>query len=354
MKCSVIMRLGGLLWVLGLFISPHQANAQASLQWAQVESLRNRVDLIPQGRSARPAQISDVMGVGDALRTAQAARAELRFNEGSLARIGERAVFRFSPNTRNFRLSNGTVLLLIPAGRGRSTIQTPNTVTGIQGSALFVRVDLETNSTLIGALTDNPAGPMMVYNQDGSQQHPLNAGEMVRVEGNQITHFYRFDLQRFYDTSSLVKGLNLTDPNIDPNSSDPTAVVQAETSEALAEQEPVTGEDVIENPDFIGLTDVEGGAATLAETVPFPNLPPMLWESPTGVEPGFTLGQPNNPSYRPDVPSGLPSQTGHPSPPSSGNGSGGSVPPTSTGGGPDDQPVIVDTPTLLPPPTTDD
>ena len=220
MMCRPIARISGLLWALSLLITPHQAKAQESLQWAQVESLRNQVELIPQGQSARPARISDFMAVGDALRTARASRAELRFNEGSLARIGERAVFRFSPNTRNFRLSNGTVLLLIPAGRGRSTIQTPNTVTGIQGSALFVRVDLETNTTLIGALTNNPAGPMIVYNQDGSQQHPLNAGEMLVVEGDQITRLYQFDLQRFYDTSTLVEGLNLTDPSVDPNADD--------------------------------------------------------------------------------------------------------------------------------------
>ncbi|MCG8367800.1 MAG: FecR family protein [Pseudanabaenales cyanobacterium] len=334
MMRSAIARLSGLIGAIALLLTPHPAKAQVALIWARVESLRNRVELIPQGRPGRPAQVSDLMEVGDALRTAQAARAEIRFNEGSLARIGERAIFRFIPNTRNFRLSNGTLLLLIPMGRGRSTIQTPNTVTGIQGSALFVRVDLETDTTLIGALTNNPAGPMMVYNPDGSQQQPLYAGEMVVVEGNQITHLYQFDLKTFYETSSIVAGLNLTQPDFDPNAADPIAVVQSETSEALASQKPLTGEGVIENPDFVRLTNADITAAnfveTLSENFQFPTLPPEFGNGPlNGVSPlessGLTEGQPTNPSNRPQLPAGLPTQTSEPDnqpapePPAGGN-----------------------------------
>ncbi|MEO1068725.1 MAG: iron dicitrate transport regulator FecR, partial [Cyanobacteria bacterium J06638_6] len=90
---------------------------------ADVETLHNRVEFIPRGRTPRAARVSDFLAVGDALRTARLSQADLRFNDGSLARVGERATFRFVPNTRNFRLTNGTVLLLIPPGRGRTNIQ---------------------------------------------------------------------------------------------------------------------------------------------------------------------------------------------------------------------------------------
>ena len=89
---------------------PRPADAQSALTWARVELTRNQVQLFTNGQSRR-ARVSDVLGIGDALTTARRARAELRFNDGSLARIGESAVFQFTPNTRNFRLSNGTVLL---------------------------------------------------------------------------------------------------------------------------------------------------------------------------------------------------------------------------------------------------
>ena len=179
-----IMLLTGLIWGASLAILPDQANAQVALTQAEVEALRNRVQLILRGNSPRPARVSDVMGLGDVLRTAAASRAQLRFNDGSLARIGEQATFSFAPNTRNFQLSNGTVLLLIPPGRGRSNVSTPNAAAGIQGSVLFVRYIPQTNTTIIGALTNNPAGPMVAFNQDGSQQQPLYAGEMVVVEND--------------------------------------------------------------------------------------------------------------------------------------------------------------------------
>ena len=103
-----------------------------ALSWARVDFIRNRVQLVPRNQSGRRANISDILRLGDSLRTARASRAELRFNDGSLARVGERATFRFTPDTRNFQLNNGTILLLIPPGRGRSSIQTPNAVTSIQ------------------------------------------------------------------------------------------------------------------------------------------------------------------------------------------------------------------------------
>ncbi|MBE9077591.1 FecR domain-containing protein [Romeria aff. gracilis LEGE 07310] len=233
--------------VLGL---PSQAAAQQALTWARIDFLRNRVQLIPRGRTARTARLADVMGIGDALRTAPAARAELRFNDGSLARIGERATFRFTPNTRNFQLSNGTILLLIPPGRGRTTIQTPNAVTGIQGSGLFTRYIPETDTTIVGALPNNPQGPMVVYNQSGTEQQSLYAHQMVVVEGDRISRLYNFDLELFYETSGLTEGLNLTDPAASTGS-DALDGVRQEILDALEQQPPLEGEGIIENPDFI-------------------------------------------------------------------------------------------------------
>ena len=239
--------------LISLLVFAQSASAQVMLTWARVEAVRNRVQLIPQGRTARRARLSDIMGVGDALRTAASARAELRFNDGSLARVGERALFRFTPNTRNFQLSNGTVLLLIPPGRGRTTIQTPNAVTGIQGSALFVRTIPETDTTIIGALTNNPLGPMVAYNQDGSQQQPLYAGQMVVIEADKITHLYDFDLRLFYETSGLVEGLYLDTPDAElpVEVSEELKEVRQEIQQALQQQEPLPDSETEENPSFV-------------------------------------------------------------------------------------------------------
>ncbi|MGD1853537.1 MAG: FecR domain-containing protein [Leptolyngbyaceae cyanobacterium] len=259
-----------------VFSIPSIAWAQNSLTWAKVERLRNRVHLIPSGYSPRLARVADVMNIGDALRTSSSARAELRFNDGSLARVGEQATFRFTPNTRNFQLSDGTVLLLIPPGRGRTTIQTPNAVTGIQGSALFVRVrclaeltaegDCSSPITFVGALTNNPAGAMIAYNQSGSQQQPIHAGEMVVLEGDNITQRLEFDLATFYQTSGLVEGLNLDSPTPPVELSEDLQGVWQEIKDALELQgdfdDDRPAEEIVENPGFI----VAGNSAAEIES----------------------------------------------------------------------------------------
>jgi hypothetical protein len=268
-QLGLVSLIGSLVWA----IAPLMVKAQVPLTRADVESLANRVEVIPAGQSARPARLSDWLGVGDALRTAAAARAELRFNDGSLARIGERATFRFTPNTRNFQLSNGTVLFLIPPGRGRSTVETPSAITGIQGSAVVVRhipftenpaTDSHTKSvrseptiddesktdetpavlgqpgrTVVMVLTNNPAGPVEVTTANGTKEY-LPAGYMAVVEGDTI-QVMEFDLALFYQTSPLVEGLYLDDTNYQSSGQDPIDAVRQETLEGLASQREFVG-----------------------------------------------------------------------------------------------------------------
>ena len=269
-----------LLGAAFVFGVPGTAWAQTTLSWAKVERLRNRVHLIPSNRNARLARLNDFMNVGDALRTASSSRAELRFNDGSLARVGEQATFRFSPNTRNFQLSNGTVLLLIPPGRGRTTIQTPNAVTGIQGSALFVRVrclaELSAEGycaspvTVVGALTNNPAGAMIAYNETGSQQQAIYAGEMVVIEGDIITERHQFDLSTFYQTSGLVEGLQLDSQTPPDDMSEELQEVWQEIQDALKLQGDFdsqdSAEEIVENPSFIAPL-VANGSDNLDESI---------------------------------------------------------------------------------------
>ncbi len=271
---SITVSLAGSL--MGLILMPGSARADEAdmikpepLVWARVDFLRNRVQLLPRQAAARQARISDLLSVGDSLRTLRRSRAELRFNDDSLARIGERATFRFTPNTRNFQLTNGTVLLLIPPERGRTTIQTPNAVTGIQGSALFVRYIPETDTTIVGALTDNPDGPMVLFNRDGSEQQALEANQIGVIEGDQITQLYRFDSQLFWESSGLAEGIDYSQ-DASPDASDPLDGVRQEIREAISKEDPFLseGEGVIENPASFSRPDSTESASTNTPEVP--------------------------------------------------------------------------------------
>ncbi|MEM9485941.1 MAG: FecR domain-containing protein [Cyanobacteria bacterium P01_F01_bin.116] len=304
-----------------LLMTPRAASAQAALTWARVELIRNQVHLFTDGQSRR-ARVSDVLGINDALSTDRSARAELRFNDGSLARIGESAVFRFTPNTRNFRLSNGTVLLLIPPGQGRTTIQTPNATTGIHGSALFVRYVPETDTTIIGALTNNPDGPMMTFNEDGSCQQSLYAGELAVLDQNGCVEHFTFDMHEFIETSDLLADMNLKDPEASFGHQGLDAVRQ-EIQDALEQQPQFQGgEDVIENPAFLSANPnapvSDSGAIQDFDISPAANF--LQQENVTG---GFesavtgSVNQPSNPptAARPPQPPELPTAPSTPSEP---------------------------------------
>jgi hypothetical protein len=227
---------------------PSQGYAQTALTQAVVESIRNRVELLPQSQPARPARISDVVAPGDGVATARDSLAELRFNDGSLGRIGEQAIFWFTPGTRDFRMSNGTVLLLIPPGQGQTRVRTPNAAAGIRGSALFVRYIPETETTIIGALTDSG---IEFFNQDGSRLQELRGGQMAIATADQIVNVYEFDLNRFYETSDLMRGL--TPADMEGTLDRAIAPVQAEMRASLENQLPFANADTLTTPDFLRL-----------------------------------------------------------------------------------------------------
>lgn len=226
------------LWSAGTFLLPGQAKATTPLTEASVETIRKEVLVRLKKQPFRPAKAKqDKLFPNDALSTGAVSLAELRFNDRSLARIGEKALFEFQPGTRDLRLDRGTVLLLIQPKQGRTRVRTPNAAAGIRGSALFVRFIPDDNPnddlgpiTIVGALTNSD---IEVSNQDGSQKYVLKAGQLAVVHKNMIG-LYPFDLNSFYATSALAAGLDLNQSagaksNMDLSIAD----VRAETLAAL-------------------------------------------------------------------------------------------------------------------------
>lgn len=214
-------------------LMPSNAHAETPLARAMIESLRNSVRLFLRDQAPRPAKRRDILTPGDALSTAQSALVELRFNDGSLARIGERALFRFVPSRRTLRLDNGTVLFLISPGQGRTNIKTPNASTGIRGSALFVQYTPARDTTVVGALTNSG---IEVGNRNRSQNQALQAGQLAVVVRDRITRVVQFDLKTFYETNELVQGLELSQEAPGDRADPALAAVRAETIDALQRQ----------------------------------------------------------------------------------------------------------------------
>ncbi len=244
-------------------------------------------------QSSRTAQINDRLGSGDALKTARASRAELKFNDGTLAKVGEYATFRFTPNTRRFDLQNGTYLFLVPPGRGNTEFYTPNARAGVRGSALFLRYDAETDTTTMGALTNNPLGPMDIT--VGDQRQSLYAGQMAVVIKNKIDRVETFDLRTFYNTSALFKDVDLSDPEVQ--------TVRLEISEALQLQ------GVLQNGSALSQTPTSLNPATAASSLISPIVvptQPVIDPSIAGLREPLVVKAPPIPSIIKTIPTPLP------------------------------------------------
>jgi FecR protein len=258
MSKPALLFLTSLLLSTSALFSAGAAQAQRPITWAQVIKLVNKVQFKPMNAGWRQAQDADrLQQSGEALFTSRGGRADLRLSEGSLLRMSSNTHLWIQPNSRNLLQRSGTALYVIRPGGGQTLISTPYGRAGVRGSALFVRVNEETGTMIVGALTNNPAGPMEVTTDKGPKQ-TLAAGQMAVVRDGKISMF-EFDLNTFYQTSSLAQGFGLDGKAVtgddgtlvDPEIQQTLQAVKAETTLALREQKPVVGPDVAVNPGFL-------------------------------------------------------------------------------------------------------
>ncbi len=187
--------------------SLRSAQAQATLTNAEVYQVRNSVSLRQKSGGWSPAGVGDRMIPQDSLQTGARSRAELIFNEGSLVRTGEGTTFYFPPGQRSFELINGSTLLMIRPGLGASRIKTPEANIVASGTALFVQHDEASNTSLVGVLTESPAGPVTVTDAEGKTSVQLSAGQFVSIANGAIGFIEYFILPLFYDSVDMAMGL---------------------------------------------------------------------------------------------------------------------------------------------------
>lgn len=104
---------------------------------ATVTRVENKVSYgqVGNGQSkTRPAAIQDVVHASDFLMSESESRAELKYEDGSLVRIGQNTIFSFDANTRTLKLDRGTFVFHIPKGQGGATIKTPSLTAAITGT----------------------------------------------------------------------------------------------------------------------------------------------------------------------------------------------------------------------------
>lgn len=337
-----IATLLGFAW-----ITPATAQ-QALLTRAEVYKLVNKVQLLLNDRPPRPAKLSDIMAPQDSLRTATRSRAELLFNEGSVARIGANAIFRFIPGMRGFQLRNGTALIMsrpttvatrIETLEGQAVAEIPPTspdvappvgtppiapaqTPDVRSLAMIIQVDGPSKKVNFFNMTNIP---IKVLDSRGNSVL-LSAGQTVTFLNGTLGPVQTFDLGRFYQTSGLAAGLGpgqesliLQEP---PQVQQTLKTVRVATLAALALQ--------TRSLEGLCTLNARGGASTLANNcittqsddplrgyldrreVVTPDRPQLPVSQPPAIEVPPTL-PPNNPPT--DIPTQVPTDIPTSNPP---------------------------------------
>jgi FecR protein len=222
----------------------HPAIANTVIKEAKIYQVRNQVDINHKNISNwNRAKVGDKIIPRDAVRTGANSRADILFNEGTLVRTGAGTIFRFPPGKRSFELSSGAALIMIRPQQGQSTINTPQAKVVTQGTALFVQHNPQNNASLVGVLTDSPAGLVKVTNANGDVTIQLQAGQFVSIVQGVVGLVEHFVLPMFYETAELSAGLGATPADLEaaialesPEVQTTIRAVRAEAIEPLQNQ----------------------------------------------------------------------------------------------------------------------
>lgn len=108
-----------------------------TLHEARLDRLVNDVKVVDPARGAHPATLQEVIKADLGVRTGVKSRAELRFQDDTLSRLGPETFFSFTPGTREMSLDQGTMLLQVPKGLGGARIHAAAVTASITGTTIL-------------------------------------------------------------------------------------------------------------------------------------------------------------------------------------------------------------------------
>ncbi len=150
----------------------------APLKTGEVTTAVSDVKISEKSAEAQSASIGQKFGADSTMFTGRASRAELTFQDKTVARIGANSVFRVGTRSRDMSVNQGSFLLQVPKNAGGATIRTSTVTAAITGTTIMMEynpgqwvkfITLEGEATLTNKAGDKvkiPAGKMLVMHPD--------------------------------------------------------------------------------------------------------------------------------------------------------------------------------------------
>jgi len=112
--------------------------AAASLKQAEFTRVINDVKVLPPSAAPVPAKVGDTVTNRSAVATGAQSRAELRFPDKTLTRLGANSVFRMDQSTRAVEVEKGVILLQVPKQLGGAQVRTAAVTAAVTGTTVLV------------------------------------------------------------------------------------------------------------------------------------------------------------------------------------------------------------------------
>ena len=179
----------------------------APLESAKITVTVNKVLIAPPQQSPKPAAVGDVLTGKATLETGQSSRAELTFNDQTIARIGANSVFSFFRGTRELELNQGVIFMQVPKNAGGATIQTAAVTAAITGTTIAIEYSPASGKSRGAVKILVLEGTLRVF----LKAHPgesllLKAGQMIVLDprATSLPEPQIFDIGRLVNTSKLL------------------------------------------------------------------------------------------------------------------------------------------------------
>ncbi|MFN0130428.1 MAG: FecR domain-containing protein [Verrucomicrobiales bacterium] len=175
----------------------------APLREAEFTRVINDVKILPEAATPAPAKVGDKISGRTGVATGVQSRAELRYPDQTLTRLGANSVFRMDQKTRTAEVEKGVILLQVPKQLGGAQVRTAAVTAAVTGTTLLVEYTPDGFIKIIVI-----EGEVDVFlNNRRSVFRTLTPGDLWITRANDASTIplpVKIDLKRLQKTSKLL------------------------------------------------------------------------------------------------------------------------------------------------------
>lgn len=186
--------------LLGFAVSSATA---APLSEGEFTRVMNDVKMLPPGSSPIPAKTGDRITGQTAVSTGAQSRAEIRFSDKTITRVGANSVFRMDHASRTVDVEKGVILLQVPKQMGGAKVRTAAVTAAVTGTTILLEFTKDGFVKIIVVEGEVDVS----LNERRSEFRTLVAGDMWISRADDKKNLpmpVQVDLKRLQETSKLL------------------------------------------------------------------------------------------------------------------------------------------------------